>query len=72
MVRKQLIKAQDVADIFEQPLHAVWRNVREGLYDDFTVKISPHRYRFDPDRLEEFIQRGGVRLADNDAMAQAA
>jgi predicted DNA-binding transcriptional regulator AlpA len=72
-MEKQLIKTPDVAKRLGVEVSHVYYAANEGHYDDFLVRVSPHRLRFDPDKLEEFIQRGGVRQAECDeGMAQAA
>jgi len=35
------------------------------------VRISPRRLRFDPDKLEEFIDRGGVTREADEASGMA-
>ncbi len=61
----RLLTAQDLADVINKNLGQVYRLTREGEFDDFLVKIGAKpTYRFRPDGLNEYLQRGG-RLTEN-------
>ena len=58
----RLLTASDLAKILNKNIGQVYRLTREGEFDDFLVKIGEKpTYRYRPDGLNEYLQRGGRR-----------
>lgn len=69
---KDLLKIPDVAKRLGMKTPAAYYAAENGYWDEFLVRPTPRQLRCDPERLEEFIKRGGVRENDLALMAQAA
>jgi hypothetical protein len=56
----KLLRAKDVGHVINANVGQVYRLTREGEFDDFLVKIGAKpSYRYRPDGLTEYLQRGG-------------
>lgn len=72
MPTKELLRIPEAAKRLGMKTPAAYYAAQNGYWNDFLVRPTPHQLRVDPDRLEEFIRRGGVRQAESELMAQAA
>ncbi len=56
----KLLTAKDLGDVINKNVGQVYRLTREGEFDEFLVKIGAKpTYRYRPDGLQEYLQRGG-------------
>lgn len=57
----RLHNIQELAGRLGIGVQRAYKLAREGEFDDFVVRLGERQYRFRPDGLSEYIQRGGKR-----------
>jgi hypothetical protein len=55
------MKAAELADELGITTHRAYHLTRLGEFDDFLVEIGERQYRYRPEGLAAYIERGGKR-----------